>query len=92
MLVRKEVKSVKKGKPSRKVSGAQANNKANAGGFGANEEESEVQAKISSRSNKGIFKGSGCSFDRNVNPGGRQGLCYAKALEKIPDYSSFATR
>ena len=48
-------------------------------------------AKLSQRSGEVIFKGGGMP-DRPSHDSHRNGLVYAKALQELPDYSSYATR
>ena len=60
-------------------------------GTGGDNEGGEVHAKLSSRSGEVIFKGGGMP-DRRSQESHRNGLVYAKALQELPDYSSYATR
>lgn len=56
-----------------------------------NENSENIGKKLSARSNEIIFKGGGMP-DRRSQDSHRNGLVYAKALQELPDYSSYATR
>ena len=69
-------------KPSSKVKHAQKKD----------ENENDVEAKLSQRSGGGRFKGGGMPERKQGGESYRNGLVYAKQLSDLPDYSNPATR
>ena len=69
-------------KPSSKVKQAQKKD----------ENENDVEAKLSQRSGGGRFKGGGMPERKQGGESYRNGLVYAKQLSDLPDYSNPATR